>query len=139
MPDYRRSQTIQAPPERLFDHLSQIENLPRYFQGMTSAEPGDSPGQIKVTADVDGKQVAGTAEFHVLQDANRIEWAAKGPNEYHGWLQVHGEGDRSEVEVHIATGRTAEAGDIEAGLERTLGEIRRLVEAGVADEAVGGN
>ncbi len=132
MPEYRRSQAIDAPADRLFDYLSQIENLPHYFPGMTSAEPGDGPDEVKVTADVEGKPVAGTARFHADPAAKRIAWSSAGPNDYHGWLQVSAEGTASAVEVEITTSRTAEEGDIEDGLQRTLDEIRRLVEVGVA-------
>jgi len=132
MPEYRRSQTIDAPADRLFDYLSRIENLPHYFPGMTSATPGDQPGEVSVTADVHGKPVVGTARFHVDDAARRIEWASEGPNDYHGWLQVRAEGYAAAVEVEITTVRSAEEGEIDAGLQRTLGEIRRLVEVGVA-------
>ena len=132
MPEYQRSQDVDATSERLFEFLSQIGNLPRYFPGMTSAEPGDVPGEVDVTADVHGKPVAGTARFHVDETRNRIDWSSEGPNSYRGWLQVTGTANRSVVEVHITTDRSAAEREIEAGLERTLGEIRHLVQEGVA-------
>lgn len=80
MPEYARQHDVAAPAEVLFDYLSTIENLPRYFSGMTSARPGDKPGTIDTTAQVEGHEIAGTARFEVDEEANRIEWSAEGPN-----------------------------------------------------------
>ncbi len=127
MTEYTRRQTIDAPAEQLFAYLSEVRNLPRYFPGMTSAEPRPDGDEVHVTADVNGRDVAGTAAFHVDEAANRIEWSSEGPNDYHGWLQVSGQDDQSTVEVHISSERVSENGGIDAGLERTLAEIARLV------------
>ena len=128
MPEYARQQDVQASAEALFDYLSTIENLPRYFSGMTSARPGDTPGTIDTTAQVEGREVAGTARFEVDEEANRIEWSAEGPNDYRGWLEVSGDDTRSTVEVHIHTEREGEREDIEQGLGETMRAIQRLVE-----------
>jgi len=125
--EYTRSREVDAPAEQLFEYLSDVRNLPRHFSGMTSAEAGPGPDEVRVTAEVQGKEVAGTAKFHVDEAANRIEWSSDGPNSYHGWLSVSDRVDGSEVEVHVTTEREADEGEIEAGLERTLGEIVRLV------------
>lgn len=135
MPEYARRQDVETSAEALFEYLSTIDNLPRYFSGMTSATPGDEPGTIHTTAQVEGREVAGTARFEVDEVANRIEWSAEGPNEYHGWLEVFGDDSRSAVEVHIFTEREGEKDDIEQGLGETMSSIRRLVEAGAAAPA----
>jgi len=128
MTEYTRSREVDAPAEQLFEYLSDVRNLPKYFSQMTSAEAGPGPDEVSVTAEVQGKEVAGTAKFHVDDAANRIEWSSEGPNSYHGWLSVRGRADGSEVEVHVTTEREADEDEIDAGLERTLGEIVRLVE-----------
>jgi hypothetical protein len=128
MPEYARRQDVQASAEALFEYLSTIDNLPRYFSGMTSATPGDDPGTIDTTAQVEGREVAGTAHFEVDEGANRIEWSAEGPNEYHGWLEVSGDDSHSTIEVHIFTEREGEGDDIEQGLGETMASIQRLVE-----------
>jgi uncharacterized membrane protein len=132
MPEYARHQDVEASAEVLFDYLSTIDNLPRYFAGMTSAKPGDEPGTIDTTAQVEGREVAGTARFEVDGGANRIEWSAEGPNDYRGWLEVTGDDGRSTVEVHIFTERESERNDIEDGLRETMASIQRLVEGGRA-------
>ena len=56
--------------------------------------------------------------------------APAGPNDYHGWLDVTDEGGgRSTVAVHVSTVRVEDRPDeINQGLERTLANVRRLVE-----------
>ena len=39
MSDYERSTTVEAEADALFDYLSDVGNLPRYFSRMTEAEP----------------------------------------------------------------------------------------------------
>ncbi len=129
MPQHERSQSVAAPAEALFDYLSDIGNLPRYFARMTSARPGEGE-TVQVTARLpDGQEVEGEAWFRVNQDANRIEWGSQGPNDYQGWLEVSGDrgGSASMVHVHISTQRV-DAGEIDRGLVETLAEIKRLVE-----------
>ena len=52
MEDYERSTTVDAPPDELFEYLSKVENLPTYFDRMTSARnlPGD---EVEVEAKIE--------------------------------------------------------------------------------------
>ena len=52
MGDYSGSADVGAPAGQLFDYLSKITNLPRYFTAMTSAEPAGQD-EVHVVADVD--------------------------------------------------------------------------------------
>ena len=133
MSDYQRSAKVKASPDALFDYLSEIGNLPKYFNTMTSAEKS-GPNEVHVTANVHGKEEAGKAEFHVDKASKKIRWSSEGPNDYHGELQVSGQGDTSEVSVKLHTTR-AGGGDIEQGLQKTLDNIVRLVEQGSAKAA----
>ena len=129
MADYERSQTVEAPAGALFDFLADIGNLPRYFEQMTSAEPAGGEA-VRVTAEVDGREQEGEAWFQVDREAKRVEWGSEGPNDYHGWLDVTDEGGgRSSVAVHVSTVRVEDRPDeLNQGLERTLGNVKRLVE-----------
>jgi uncharacterized membrane protein len=134
MADYERAQTVEAPAEALFAFLAEIGNLPRYFEQMTAAEPAGGEA-VRVTAEVDGREREGEAWFRVDRESRRVEWGSEGPNDYHGWLDVTDEGGgRSTVAVHVSTERVEDRPDeINQGLERTLGNVRRLVEeAGAA-------
>ena len=137
MPEYRRSTTVQASPDDLFDFLSRIENLPRYMTRMTSARSitGD---EVEVTARLDDVpqapdgETVGHARFSVDAENRAIRWAAgkesdRDPSDYHGELQVSPTGDGATVEVTLHTEHDDEPG-ITEGMDRTLANIREAVE-----------
>ena len=126
MGDYQRSAKVKASPDSLFDYLSDVQNLPKYFSHMTSAEKS-GPDEVHTTANVHGKETSGKAEFHVDKQSRQIRWSSEGPNNYHGELEVKGEGKASEVTVKLHTERK-EGQEIEQGLQRTLDNIVKLVE-----------
>lgn len=130
MADYERSTTVNATPQALFDYLADVDNLPRYFERMVSASPGNGE-EVKVAARLDGRTVEGKAWFRRNEAEKKIEWGSEGPNDYHGSLDVDGQGQNSRVTVHISTARVATE-EINVGIEQTLANIKRLVEgAGV--------
>ena len=129
MADYERAQTVEASAGALFDFLADVGNLPRYFERMTAAEPAGGEA-VRVRAEVDGRVQEGEAWFRVDTDARRVEWGSEGPSDYSGWLDVTDEGaGRSTVAVHVSTERVEDRPDeINQGIDRTLGNVRRLVE-----------
>lgn len=131
MADFTESTTIDMPAQALFDYLSEVGNLPKYFARMTSAEPGDGE-EVHTTARMpDGTEVAGEAWFRVSESSQRIEWGSEGPNDYSGYLDVTPAGDTSTVEVHIHTTRVEDQDQqIVDGLRETLGSIKQQVEGG---------
>ncbi len=126
MGDYQRTANVKASPDALFNYLSDIRNLPKYFSSMTSAEAA-GPNEVSVTAKVHGEEKKGKAEFHVDKAARKIRWSSEGPNNYHGELEVTGQGSSSEVAVKLHTERV-EGDQIEQGLQKTVDNIVRLVE-----------
>lgn len=52
MSDYERTETVDATADALFDYLSDVGNLPDYFERMTSAERGDGE-EVHTTAEID--------------------------------------------------------------------------------------
>jgi uncharacterized membrane protein len=133
MGDYQRSAKVKASPDSLVNYLSDIRNLPKYFSHMTSAEKA-GPDEVHTTANVHGKETGGKAEFHVDKAAKRIRWSSEGPNDYHGELEVTGEGNSSQVAVKLHTTRK-EGQEIERGLQETVDNIVRLVEKDSAKAA----
>ena len=87
MADYESSTTVAADAGAVFDFLGEVRNLPRYFERMTSAVPGDGD-EVEVTADLGDRQVAGQAWFRADRDRRRLEWGSEGPNDYRGTLAV---------------------------------------------------
>lgn len=129
MADFSGTTTVSAPAKDLFDYLSEVGNLPRYFSRMTSAERGDGE-EVRTTAKMpDGTQVQGDAWFRVDDGQRRLEWGSEGPSDYRGDLLVTEAGEGSEVAFHLHTTR-ADAGDsdVQDGIDETLAAIKRLVE-----------
>jgi uncharacterized membrane protein len=125
MADDRASTTLSAAAQRVLDYLSDINNLPVYFDRMTSATPGDGE-TVQTTATMpDGTETAGEAWFHVDSAAKALSWGSEGPNDYHGQLEVADDGDTST----LSTERT-EIDRIQQGLEQTLTNISRLTHSG---------
>lgn len=131
MADFTGTTTVSVPTSALFDYLSDVGNLPRYFSRMTSARPGQGE-EVKTTAKMpDGTEVQGDAWFRVDADAQRIEWGSEGPSEYSGYLDVRPSGqDGSEVEVHLHTTRV-QPGDqqVQDGVQETLANIKTQAES----------
>lgn len=131
MGDYERSTTVDLPAERVFAFLSDVENLPRYFDRMTQAHPagGESvevEAKLPPGAAADGPAtVHGEAWFRVHEEDRRIEWGAEGEHEYHGELEVDGDDASSTVLVRVHT-QHDEPDQINASLDQTLENITRL-------------
>ena len=126
MPTIERSIHVNAPPESVFAYVSDVSHVPDYFPDITAAEPqrGDL---VHVEATVpDGSTRAGEAHFEVDESARRIEWSGERDTGYHGWLEVHDDGDGSRVDL----GLKMEHEDVDDSIGRTLETIRRQVEEG---------
>lgn len=130
MADFSSSTTVNASSQALFDYLSDVSNLPKYFARMTSAKPGEGD-EVKTTAKMpDGTEVQGDAWFTVDDSAQSIEWGSENnDSNYGGQLKIDADGDSSSVTVTLHTTRV-EAGDsqVQDGLAETLANIKRLVE-----------
>lgn len=133
MADFHDSTTVAASTGAVFDFLAEVANLPRYFDRMTSAAPGEGE-EVTTTASLpDGRSVEGTAWFRVDRPGQRIEWGSEGPSNYHGQLAVtadgDGDGDGSVVTVQLHTTRVDDGNDeVRAGLAQTLTNIKAQVE-----------
>lgn len=126
MADFLTSTEVAAPADELFDYLSQVENLPNYFERMTSAtDNGD--GTISVSADLGDRVVEGEAWFEVDHAARTLSWGSEGPNDYSGQLQVTGD-ETSVVEVTLRTERIG-GDEIQDGLEHTVAAIKLIMES----------
>ena len=127
MADYSAVTDVGVAPGRLFEYLSDVDNLPSYFDRMKSAEPGDGD-EVHTRADLGDREVEGDAYFRVDSDTMRIEWGSEDPgSDYSGRLEVTGAGDASSVSVTLHTERGT-GDEIQRGLEETLENIRRNVE-----------
>jgi hypothetical protein len=132
MGDYNGSIEVSAPAGQLFGYLSDVRHLPRYFAAMTKAEPAGRD-KVEVEAEVNGNRREGEAWFRVDGDHQHLEWGSEGPGNYHGYLDVSGDGATSKVTVALHTERH-DSGDIDRGIASTLAAVKRLVEGGPAQQ-----
>jgi uncharacterized membrane protein len=130
MGDFQASMTINVSEQALFDYLSQIANLPKYFARVTEAEPADGDAVRTAARLPDGQEVRGEAWFRTDADTRRIEWGSEGSNDYHGSLTVRATGG-TEVAVQLHTTRVPDGdSEVQRALEETLANIKRLAEEG---------
>ncbi|GAC1542389.1 MAG: SRPBCC family protein [Acidimicrobiales bacterium] len=129
MPAFKSSVSIEQPADAVFDFVRDVRNLPRYFDGLTAADPTDGD-QVRVTAEEDGRSTVSEAWFRVHDGhRRRIEWGSASPDEYHGWLEVDPEGAVCSVTVEI---HATPDGDrsVDERLDRTLYTLKSLLEPG---------
>ena len=90
-------------------------------------ESPDSPGPHCVA------RRRGRASNRRKHDRERrhLEWGSEGPDNYHGYLDVTGDGATASVTVFLHTER-AGSGDIDRGIAGTLTATKQLAEAGPA-------
>lgn len=129
MADYRARTDVNAPAGSLFAYLSDVSNLPKYFDRMTSAVPRGGEAVEATAVLPDGREEKGEAWFRVDDAAQTLAWGSEGPNDYHGRLEVTATGDASVVEVTLSTERV-ESDEIQHGLDHSVQTIKRLVEGG---------
>jgi uncharacterized membrane protein len=126
MADYAARAHVAAAADQLFEYLSQVENLPDYFDRMTSVTDNQD-GTITAAADLGDRVVEGEAWFEVDRDERALSWGSEGPNNYSGQLQVIEGENGSVVEVTLHTER-AGGEEIQEGLERTVDAVKRIME-----------
>jgi uncharacterized membrane protein len=134
MPEYQRSMTIEATPDELFDFLSQVENLPKYFSRMTEAHSATGD-EVHVTAKLppeategDGSEtVESDATFSVDADNRSISWGTTNEHHYGGELRVTPAGEGASVAVTLHTEHDSD--EINDGIDETLHNIKELVTA----------
>jgi uncharacterized membrane protein len=133
MEDYEGSTTVDAPADELFEYLSKVENLPQYFDRMTSVRnlPGD---EVEVEARIEPgdagseggeRTVGGDAWFTIDADTKTLAWGSEGPNDYRGQLQVTPSG-KAAATVTVKLHTLHEAEGIEDGIQQTLANIQRV-------------
>ncbi|ALG09940.1 hypothetical protein AOZ06_26280 [Kibdelosporangium phytohabitans] len=121
--------TVDVGEAALYDYLSDVGNLPRYFARMTSATPGEGE-EVHTAAQLPGgQQVEGNAWFQTDSSARRIEWGSEGPNSYHGSLEVADAAGAAEVRMRLHTTRVPDDdSEVRQGIDDTLANIKRLAE-----------
>jgi hypothetical protein len=132
MGDFESSTQVAAGEQVLFEYLSDVSNLPKYFARMKKAER-TGPEEVDTEAEVNGQTVGGHAWFRVDQERKHIEWGSEGESGYAGQLDVTGDDRQSTVTVRLHTERVGDGDQqVVQGLDQTLAQIKQLVEVGPA-------
>ena len=134
MADFTGSTTVRADRSAVFDLLSDVSNLPRYFARMTAAEPGEGE-EVHTTAELpDGGTVEADAWFRVDEELRVLSWASEGSNDYRGSLELSEQPGGLRIAVHLHTTRVSDGdGEVQSGIDETLDAIVTLLE----EEGVG--
>jgi hypothetical protein len=132
MGDFESSTQVVAGEQVLFEYLSDVSNLPKYFARMKKAER-TGPEEVDTEAEVNGRTVGGHAWFRVDQERKHIEWGSEGESGYAGQLDVTGDTNQSTVTVRLHTERVGDGDQqVVQGIDETLAQIKQLVEVGAA-------
>ena len=128
MPDYRREREYGAHPDRLYNYLADVRNLPEYFTQMISAHK-TGPHEVHTSAQLElpgqrPRTVEGAAWFRTDKQERKVEWGSEGDSDYRGRLRVSdcgASGSLVELEIHSEASRPG----IEEGIDSTLDNIAR--------------
>lgn len=133
MAEYETSLPMNVPPDRVFDFVADVRNLPRYLPMVQYAEPQGANGGVRIQGKAQGGRAFDADGWLRLDRTEwRMEW---GTNEhsYRGWMEIEGAGDQCLVTLHLsfagspATGAQQDLA-IEQALDAGLASLRALLE-----------
>lgn len=147
--DFEQTETVDAPPDAVFEWLADVENLPKYLPPIKGAsiegpsEEGKPGAKLRLEGEIPNRgSFENEGYFDVDRSARRLRWGAEVNRDYSGWLQVTGaDGGGSQVRVHLSFGPRSVEGQIEEeapsdrdplaeAVGATLESIRRQIEEG---------
>jgi hypothetical protein len=127
---YRHQAMAEVSADELFDFVTELGNLPRYFPAITHATH-EQGNEYHVEAVVHGKPVSGKAWMDSDRGARSMRWGSEGPNDYHGELQITSAGaDSAEIAIILHTTRAGGPG-VDDGLRDAVANLTRTVAADV--------
>lgn len=144
MSEFHESITIHAPPQRVFEYLRDVRNMPRYAPTMTSAEPQAGGHRVRVTGAAGSHHYDADGSWQEDANAMRVAWASDGESDYSGSLTVKPAGDNSRVEARIRfsgrddDGKPSQAtpdwhASAEKGLKQALAQLKQRIETTSAE------
>lgn len=132
MTEYVETVDIAVDPQRLFDYLADVGNLPSYMPRLSRAEDAGD-GAVTVTATprlADGStvEVTGTAWTRVDTPGRTFSWGSVGGRHgYRGSFDIDAAPGGSQLTVRITSER-ADADSVRAGLRDVLASVKHLTE-----------
>jgi hypothetical protein len=131
MPTFDSSVSIEAPAEAVFAFVSDIRNLPRFFDPMIAIEPGEGD-HVRLTIPQEGRAEQAEGWFRLADHKRRVEWGHDGPDDYHGWMEVDAEGLACSVTIKVHTTARVDKQAVTEALDRTMWALKTLVEQDAA-------
>jgi uncharacterized protein YndB with AHSA1/START domain len=122
---HEHTEHIAAAPDAVYAAIADVSNLPRFVPQMTAARRSEGD-RVEIAARYEGREQHGEVSFRTDERERKIEWSA--PSGYHGWMQVHPDGEGSRLTLFLNTRHGSER-DHDVGA--TLDAIRMLVESEV--------
>jgi uncharacterized membrane protein len=132
--EFEESMTIDAPADRVFDFVSNVQNLPKYLPTTRNAQsqPGD---RVRVQGRAEGHDYDSDGYLRKDREHFRLEWGAD-ERYYKGRLEVQPRGAQSsEVRVHLSfkgggTGPGPSPDEVRHGIRDALKSIQHEVTTG---------
>ena len=134
--EYEAKLQVNASSDEVFAFVSDVRNLPKYLPTTKDAQ-SQGTDRVRVQGEAQGFQYDSDGYLRPDADAKRLEWGAD-EGYYSGWMQMTGDGDRSDVTVHISLrgkppgapdeGAGPSPSDIQEGLQKGLESIKNHVE-----------
>ncbi|HXG65052.1 MAG TPA: SRPBCC family protein [Blastocatellia bacterium] len=101
MKEYEHTVVVEASSGKVFDFVSDVQNLPRYLPTVRNAEALEGE-RVRLQGESAGRQYENEGVFRVDKENRRIEWGSVDEGRYRGWLEVK---DHENVEWSIVTAR----------------------------------
>jgi uncharacterized membrane protein len=141
MSEYQNSIVIAANPDKVFDFVADINNLPQYLPTVQNATLV-SDDRIRIQGEAGGHKYDDTGYFRANKETRKLEWGSDGKSNYSGWLKVDQGEDTSSayITVHISYSLTTERQQefeqksmnwesvMNEGISKTLQSIKNICE-----------
>lgn len=136
MSEYQNSIVIAANPDKVFDFVADINNLPQYLPTVHNATL-ESSDRIRIQGEAAGHKYDDTGYFRADKESRKLEWGSDGESNYSGWLKVDQGEDTStaNLSVHISYGESHKKHEgvdwdnvMNEGISKTLQSIKNLCE-----------
>ena len=99
MADFNSSISVNASQQDVFAFVSDVANLPKYLPTVKNAHALDGE-RISVQGRA-GDDTYNQDGFFRTMNNNRLEWGSDGDKDYHGSMDIAGEGEMSTVTVQL--------------------------------------
>jgi len=136
MSEYQNSIIIAANPDKVFDFVADMNNLPQYLPTVHNATL-ESQDRIRIQGEAAGHKYDDTGYFRANKESHKLEWGSDGESNYSGWLKVDQGEDTSStnLSVHISCGESVKKPEgvdwdnvMNEGINKTLQSIKNLCE-----------